>query len=148
MGGFTAIYLKDCSQENIDEQNKKLAAYKVAKQYRFYSPADVRKEYEYYLKGDGNYPEHLFPKEKINSFADFKKYWSSEALGEVIIPKLGSLTFDCYFGRTSKRAMHNIANYLIDNISLIKGTNGLFSTFVERCGKYKYVKKELLTLDN
>ena len=148
MAGFTAIYLKDCSQKNIDEQNKKLAAYKVAKQYRFYSLENVRKEYEYFLKGDGYFPEDQFPRNKIKSFEDFRKYWSTESLGEVFVPKFGSLTFDCYFGRTSKRAMHNIANYLIDNISLIKGTNGLFSTFVERCGKYKYVKKELLTLDN
>lgn len=147
MGGFTLIRLKNCSNENIKEQNKKLAECKVAKRYRFYSEDDVKLEYEYYKKGDGNFPEHLFPKDKINSYTDFKKYWSSEALGEVFVPNFGTLTFDCYFGRTSKRAMHNIAMYLRLNYSQIKETNGSYSTFVERCGYSEKTQKELMQLD-
>lgn len=141
MGGFTSIQLKNISQENIDEQNQKLDDLKVAKHYRFYSEKDVEEEYEYYLKKDGVYPEHLFPSEKINSFEDFKKYWSSEALGEVFVPQFGMLTFDCYFGRTSNKTMHGIARYLLENENLIKETSGSYSTFVERSG-YKAKTKQ------
>ena len=147
MGGFTAIRLHNCSEENIKKQNEQLKECKVAKRYRFYSENDVKKEYEYYKKGDGNYPEHLFPKDKIRSYNDFKKYWSAEALGEVFVPKFGTLTFDCYFGRTSKRAMHNMAKYLLTNLSQIKSVSGSFSTFVERSGYCEKTQKELLVLD-
>lgn len=145
MGGFTSLQLRNISQENIDEQNQNLNELGVAKRYRFYSERDVREEYDYYLKGDGIYPEHMFPSEKINSFEDFKKYWSPEALGEVFVPRNGMLTFDCYFGRTSKRAMHGIAQWvLIYGDSQLKETSGSYSTFVER-SEYK-TKKILRTL--
>jgi hypothetical protein len=147
MGGFTQIRLRNCSEENIKEQNEQLRKYGVAKKYRFYSEAEVREEYEYYLKGDGNYPPHLFPAHKIDSYEDFKRYWSSEALGEVFVPKFGTLNLDCYFGRTSKRAMHNLAGWLLCNLSQVKSVNGSFSTFVERCGYGKRAQAELMTLE-
>lgn len=132
MGGKTQIRLKDVSQENIDKQNALLEECGVCKRYRFYSEKNVKAEYQYYLKGDGVYPEHLFPKDKINSYADFKKYWSSEALGEVFVPKFGTLQLDCYYGRTSKRALRNIGKYLGNNPREIKKVDGSFSTFAER----------------
>jgi hypothetical protein len=132
MGGFTTIQLKDVSQENIDAQNDLLKECGVSKKYRFYSENSILKEYEYYKKGDGVYPEHLFPTDKINSYSDFKKYWSTEALGEVFVPRIGSLQLDCYFGRTSKRAMRNIGKYLGLNPNQIKKVDGSFSTFAER----------------
>ncbi len=147
MGGFTQILLKDCSQSNIDEQNEKLDELKVNKSYRFYSGNDVFKQYKYFLKGEGNWDERFFPKDKIKSYNDFKKYWSPEALGEIFVPQYGTLQFDCYFGRTSKRAMNGIATYLSCNYSQIKSVRGSFSTFVERCGKHKNVKKELMLLE-
>jgi len=132
MGGFTAIYLKDTSVSNITRQNVKLELSGVPKKYRFYSELDRIKEYEYYKNKIGNYPEHLFPPDKINSFEDFIKYWSHEHLGEVFVPKIGSLVFDCYFGRTSKRAMRAIGKYLVENWREIKSTSGSFETFMER----------------
>jgi hypothetical protein len=147
MGGFTQIRLHDCSEKNIAKQNKQLKEYKVARRYRFYSQKDVAEEYRYYLKGDGNYPDHLFPKHLIKNFNDFKRYWSPEALGEVFVPKFGTMNFDCYFGRTSKRAMHNIAKYLLCNSSKVKSVEGSYSTFVERCGYGKKAQAELMTLD-
>lgn len=147
MGGFTAIRLNDCSEDNIKKQNEQLKKFGVAKHYRFYSEEFVKEEYEYYLKRQGNFPEHLFPRDKINSYQDFKKYWSPEALGEVFVPKFGTLKFDCYSGRTSKRAMHNIARYLLNNISQIKSTDGSFSTFVERSGYCAKTQKILFELD-
>ncbi|MFA5366645.1 MAG: hypothetical protein WC333_02075 [Dehalococcoidia bacterium] len=131
----------------IARENEELKNCGVARRYRFYSNADIRAEYEYYLKGDGNYPPHLFPPHKINTFEDFRKYWSPEALGEVFVPKNGTLNLDCYFGRTSKRAMHNIARYLLCNSSKIKSVNGSFSTFVERCGYGKKNQAILMELD-
>lgn len=147
MGGFTKIQLKDTSQKNIDEQNENLKECGVAKKYRFYSERDVRKEWEYYRNDPErhiNYPPHSFPQD-IKHYEDFKKYWSAEALGEVFVPRFGSLTFDCYFGRTSKRAMHNIARWI-----LIYGetegitTNGSYSTFVERSGYKAKTNQRLL----
>ena len=147
MGGFTKIVLRDCSQVNIDSQNNKLKKLKVAKQYRFYSEKDVQIEYEFFKKEDGYFPENQFPREKIKSYKDFTKYWSTEALGEVFVPKIGTLTFDCYFGRTSKRAMKVIASYLMCNLSQIKEVDGSYSTFVERCGWGKARQAELMELD-
>jgi hypothetical protein len=132
MGGFTTIQLKDISQGNIDTQNALLKECGVCKKYRFYSEKNVKEEYGYYLKGDGVYQEHLFPKDKINSYDDFKKYWNTESVGEVFVPKFGSLQLDCYYGRTSKRAMRGIGRYLGLNPKQIKKVNGSFSTFVER----------------
>lgn len=147
MGGFTTITLKDTSISNIRKQNKSLGECGVSKKYHFYSEDDVRYEYESFRNGIGNFPDHLFPKHLINTYADFKKYWSTEALGEVFVPRYGTLTLDVYFGRTSARAMHNIAKYLLLNISKIKSTNGSFSTFVEKCGYSKKTQKILLKLD-
>jgi len=132
MGGFTAIRLKDISQENIDAQNQKLKEYGVNKRYRFYSERDIQEEYQYYLKGDGVYREDLFPKDKINSYEDFKKYWNPKAVGEIFIPYVGSLNFDCYFGRTSKRALRNIGRFTAENHREIKEIYGTSLTFMER----------------
>lgn len=149
MGGFTKIQLKDCSQQNIDEQNQKLQEYGLRKGIRFYGPRDVEEEYQYYLKGDGNYPEHLFPRDEIHSLEDFKKYWSTEALGEVFVPPFGALKFDCYFGRTSKRAMHAIARWILQHGETEAiSTSGSYSTFVERSGySAKINQKRLMAFD-
>jgi len=132
MGGFTTVKLKDTSRENIDRQNAKLELFGVAKKYRFYSESDVILEYEAFKVDDGVFPEHQFPKDKINSYEDFKKYWSPEALGEIFCPHFGTLNFDCYFGRTSDRAMRNIGKYIAENIDEIEGVSGSFTTFMER----------------
>jgi hypothetical protein len=132
MGGFTQVFLKEVSRENIDKHNARLELNKVPKKYRYYSEQDIILEYEAFLIGDGVFEERLFPRDKINSLEDFKKYWSPEALGEVFVPHVGTLRFDCYFGRTSKRAMRNIGRYLADNVRHIKKVSGSFSTFCER----------------
>jgi len=88
MGGFTTIRLKDNSQANIDLHNQKLREFNLAKKYSFYSIEDIEFEYEAFVKGNGVFPDHLFPKDKINSFNDFKKYWSTEALGESFLSTL------------------------------------------------------------
>jgi len=132
MGGFTQIKLKDCSEKNIETQNAILDMVRVPKKYRFYSIKDTRFEYDAFKVGDGVFPERQFPKDKINSFADFKKYWSSEALGEVFVPPYGTLQFDCYFGRTSVYAMKKIGKYVANNVDQFKEFEGSFSTFMER----------------
>lgn len=132
MGGFTQVFLKDCSQENIDEQNKRLKEFKVRKGIRFYSEKDIELEYHYFKLNDGYFPESQFPRDKIKSYKDFKKYWSTEALGAVFVPPIGTLQFDCYFGRTSNYAMRNIGKYMANNPSIFKKTDGSFSTFMER----------------
>lgn len=146
MGGFTTLKLRNISQENIDEQNQNLEELGVAKRYRFYSERSIEEEYQYYLKGDGNYPENFFPPDQINSLEDFKKFWSPRALGEVFVPHVGSLNFDCYFGRTSERAMHGIARYLLIYGDRIKETSGSYSTFVERAGYKAKTKQRILML--
>ena len=153
MGGFTKIQLLDTSQENIDKQNERLREYGLRKSLKFYSEKDIRKEWEFYQKDDPEarkkyYPEHLFP-QNISSFEEFKKYWSTSHLGEVFVPPIGALTFDCYFGRTSKRAMHAIAHWIIwhGETEGIR-TSGSYSTFVERSGyKAKTNLKRLLAFD-
>lgn len=116
------------------------------KKYRFYSEDDIKLEYDSFKKGKGVFPERLFPRDKIKSYDDFKRYWSPKKLGVVFVPEIGMLTFDCYFGRTSKRAMHNIARYLLMNIDKIESVSGSYSTFVERCGYSEKKQKILLTL--
>lgn len=151
MGGFTSITLKDKSIENIRKQNAKLKAIGVTKM-SFYSDDDIEKEWEAFKKFEGVFPEHSFPRDKIKTFNDFKRYWSTEALGEVFCPHTGSLTFDCYFGRTSKRQMNLLRKYLmgydndsfICNIHLIERVKGSFSTFVERGG---FTKLEVRILE-
>lgn len=137
MGGFTIVYLKDRSEENIKRHNELLKQYKVAKQYHFYSIENVQFEYDSFMKGLGVFPEHLFPKDKINSLSDFCKYWNPIALGEVIVEYTGSMTFDCYFGRTSNRAMRNIGKYIYNHHEDILAVYGSFDTFMER-GMTKY----------
>ena len=132
MGGFTQFKLRDKSQENIDKHNAILDEYKVNKKYRFYSERDVLLEWEAFKANNGTFPEHLFPKDKIKTFENFKKYWSPEAIGEVFCPEYGTLQFDCYFGRTSKRAMRNIGRYLADHHRDIKSMHGSYETFFER----------------
>jgi hypothetical protein len=132
MGGYTTIKLKDCSQQNINKHNKILKEFGVSKNYRYYSEADVHKEYGYYLTDDGVYPEHHFPKDKIHSYGDFTKYWNSKALGIIFVPEFGMLTFDCYFGRTSKKAMRAIGKYITEYYKDIDSVDGSFSTFMER----------------
>jgi hypothetical protein len=132
MGGFTEFFLRDRTEENIEKQNKILRDYKVPRKFKFYSDEDVKTEYEYFKKKDGNYPEHLFPRDKINSYEDFKKYWSPEALGSCFVPHKGSMSLDCYFGRTSKRAMRNIGRYLAENHREIEKMAGSYDTFMER----------------
>lgn len=147
MGGFTKIRLSDISQENIDKHNQMLKDLKAPKWCRFYSEKDVKFEYEGFVNGEGEFPEHLFPRDKINSYEDFKRYWSPEALGEVFVPKFGTLTFDCYFGRTSKRAMNIIGKYLVENCMDVEEVGGSYSTFVERSGLSKKDKEYILILD-
>jgi hypothetical protein len=147
MGGFTSIKLIDCSEDNIKKQNELLKENGVCRKYRFYSEEDIQFEYNAFVKNVGSFPDHLFPKDKIKSYEDFKKYWSPEALGEIFVPYNGMLKFDCYFNRTSKRAMNKIAGYLLCNFSQIKSVDGSYSTFVERSGWGKARQKELMTLD-
>ena len=67
-------------------------------------------------------------------------------MGEVFVPKFGSLTFDCYFGRTSKNAMKCLKNYIVDTLLLpeysmenspFKYADGSWTTFLERCSASK-----------
>jgi len=148
MAGFTSLKLRDTSQENIDEHNQHLDELGVAKRYRFYSVDDIKYQYEGFVNGEGVFKECFFPRDKINSFEDFLKYWSPQALGEVFVPHIGSMNFDCYFGRTSQRAMHGIARYLLIYGDHIRTTSGSYSTFVERCGyKAKTKLRQLMKLE-
>lgn len=132
MGGFTTIQLKDISQENIDAVNAELREYGVRRDLHFYSEKDVLFEYESFKKGEGVWPEHMFPRDQINSLEDFKHYWSSDALGVVFVPRTGMLTFDCYFGRTSKNAMRKLGRWCASNVDKIESVSGSWSTFIER----------------
>lgn len=150
MGGWTKIQLKDTSQENIDQQNERLREYGLRKDIRFYSEKDIIKEWEHY-QNDGPeerakyYPPHMFPQD-IQTLEEFKKYWNPEAIGVVFCPKIGALHFDCYFGQTSKTAMHKIAYWILcHGESQGIRTEGSYSTFVERSGyKAKTNQKYLM----
>lgn len=131
MGGYTEIKLKDCSAKNINKHNKALRAMRVAKKYRFYSQKDTKLEYKAFVAGLGAFPENQFPREKINSYKDFRKYWSHDALGS-FCPTFGILSLDCYFGRTSKRALRQLGKYVASIIDEIKTVDGSFITFMER----------------
>ncbi len=145
MGGFTQLKLKDTSTENIAKHNKMLGEAKVRKGIRFYSEDDVKLEYEYFKKNDGYFPENQFPKDKIKSYKDFTKYWSTEALGAMFCPPFGTLTFDCYFNRTSNNAMKCIKDYIINALLLqeyfmntpFEYASGSWSTYLERCSASK-----------
>lgn len=143
MGGFTVVYLKDRSEANIAKHNELLAKYKVAKKYRFYSLADVRFQYDAFKANKGIFPAEQFPKDKIKTFDDFQRYWNPNAIGEVFVAFTGSLSFDCYFGRTSKNAMRNIGRYIADHWHDILAVSGSFDTFMER-GMNK-LERQLIT---
>lgn len=132
MGGLTYIRLKDTSRNNIAAHNARMKLAKVPMKFRFYSEDNVILEYEAFKIGDGVFPERQFPKDKIKSYQDFKQYWNHEALGEVFCPKFGTLSFDCYFGRTSQRGMRAVAKYIVDNHRDIESTSGSFETFMEK----------------
>ncbi len=134
MGGHTKIQLKNRSQEHIDACNESLKVAGVRQEYRFYSEQDTLDEYEAFVKSEGVYPEHLFPRDQINSLEDFQRYWSTEALGESFVSPVGALTCDCYFGRMSQRAMKNLVRWCADNYNLIETTSGSWPTLVERGG--------------
>jgi hypothetical protein len=152
MGGFTKIQLLDTSEENIQLHNELLSKHKVKKSFKFYTVKDIELEYEAFKNGEGTFPEHLFPRDKIKSFKSFRKYWSPEAIGDVFCPPIGSLTFDACYGRTSDNAMKCIKDYLIDamttiDIGFLKEfcvVSGSFSVFMERCSASK-INKELLS---
>lgn len=133
MGGWTAIRLKDTSRNNIDVHNAKLETFKVPKKYRFYSEKDIITEYEYFKIGVGAWDERFFPKDKILSYNDFKKYWSTKALGETFVPPFGTLTCDVYYQRMSMKAKRALGRYFMANIDAIKEVDGSTKTFFERC---------------
>jgi len=143
MGGYTEIKLKDCSQKNINKHNKALRAMRVTKKYRFYSQKDTKFEYKTFLAGEGAFPENQFPKAQINSFKDFRKFWNNKAIGS-FCPLYGTLTFDCYFGRTSDRDLRKIGKYITSIINEIKTVDGSFTTFMER----GMTKKEIKLFEN
>jgi hypothetical protein len=140
MGGFTQCFLKDKTQKNIDLHNEKLRTSKVARKYRFYSENDTIYQYECYLSGKGVFSEYDFPKSEIHSYIDFKKYWSTEVLGDVFVPPYGTLQFDCYFGRMSENAMRKMGKYIAENITSFENFDGSFETFMERGMSKKEIK--------
>jgi len=141
MGGFTKVVLENKTITNIRKQNEILKELGLAKKYRFYSEDDVRFEYEGFCNNDGSFPEHRFPRDEIKSYEDFKKYWNTNVLGEIFVPKFGTLTFDCYFGRTSQNAMRRIAKYVIENHLKIEYVSGSWTTFIERGMSKRQCKK-------
>ena len=143
MAGFTQIILKDKSEQHIIDCNCVLNREGVAKAYHFYTMNDARVEYGHFKIGNGVYPEHLFPREKIKSFPEFLNYWNPKSCGHFINP-FGALSFDCYFARNPFIQMKGISDFLVDNYSLIEQAKGSFETFVERCGKSKEIQKFLL----
>lgn len=146
MGGFTAIYLKDRSQENIDRQNQHLDDLRVPKSFRFYSEKNTEKHYQHYLAGNGEFKECFFPPDKINSLEDFKRYWSPEALGTVFVPHVGSMNFDCYFGRMSDYAMHGVMRWvLLFGEDEAITTSGSYGTLVQKSGYSSRTKLAILT---
>jgi len=145
MGGFTTITLKKKDANSIDTNNVRLELLKVPKKYRFYAERDIIFEYESFKLGLGYFPENLFPKDKIHNLLQFKKYWSTEALGEVFRPKKGTLTLDTYFGRTSNYAMEKILKFVCTYIDEIDFVSGSFGTMVE---KVATKKQEKLLLDS
>jgi len=146
MSGFTTIKLKDCSAENIEKQNNVLINCGVPKKYHFYSENDMYDEYIYFTTHKEQYKNFIKFPEKIKTYNQFKLVWNTKKLTDFIVPEYGMLTFDCYFNRTSKRAMHNLAKYLLNNLDEIESINGSFSTFIEKCGYGDKNQKKLLLL--
>jgi len=141
MGGMTTLYLADRSAKNIAYHNQKLKEFGVAKCYRFYSEADIKIAYNEFISGKGVFREHLFPKAEINSYKDFKKFWSPVAVGEVFVPYIGSVTFDCYFDRMPKRAMYNMSCYIREHRHELLGYQGALSTLFEKAFSDKQMLK-------
>jgi len=133
MGGFTTIRLKDNSQANIDLHNSKLREFKLAETYSFYSIKNIKIEYNAFKKGEGAFPDHSFPKDKIKSFKDFRKYWSTKAIGQIWCPPFGVLRCDVYYSRMSIRNKRALGRYFMANIDAIKEVDGSSTTFFERC---------------
>ena len=69
MGGFTEIFLRDKSIENIREQNNKLKAIGVTKM-NFYSDDDIKLEWKAFKNGEGEFSEKFFPRDKIKTYSD------------------------------------------------------------------------------
>jgi hypothetical protein len=145
MGGFTKIVLKEKDRISVDNINIRMDLLKIPKKFRFHSGRDVRFEYEAFKLGLGVFEERFFPKDKINNFVQFQKYWSTEALGEVFVPKKGTLTLDSYFGRTSDYAMKKVLNFVCKNIDEIESVGGSFGTMVEKVASKK---QEQMLLDS
>jgi muconolactone delta-isomerase len=144
MGGFTEIHLKNKDNDNISKHNVLLELLKVPKNYSFYSMYDIIYEYETFKQGLGSFPEDMFPEDKINSLEDFMKYWNTEVVGKLFVPEIGSLTLDCYYGRTSDKTMRKIGKWVANNLDEIDHVGGSFSTFIEKgCTKkeQKYINK-------
>ncbi len=131
MGGWTEIRLRDKSERNIERLNALLDRAKIAKKFRFYSIKDVEFEYSSFVAGKGVFPEDMFPRHLINSFKDFREYWNPKKQPLWCRP-FGSLTLDCYYGRTSERAMFGIGKFIIDNLDEIEEASGEFGTYIER----------------
>jgi hypothetical protein len=139
MGGYTTIHLKNVTQSNIAIENEKLKLYGIPTKYHFYSLNDVRMEYETFKKGEGYFPEREFSRDKIKTFADFRKCWNNKQL-PFFCPKFGTLAFDCYFGRTSIRTMQKIGKYITENLDNFECFSGSFDTFMERGMNQKQIK--------
>lgn len=133
MGGFTKIKLEDTSEISIRSNNSELAGLGVPKKYRFYSELNVRKEFEYFKRGEGNFPKYIF--EGISTYQAFKRKWL-----EWTDYSIGALHFDCYYGRTSQRAMRLIGKFVYRNQQSIKSVSGSFDTFIERGMTEKEIK--------
>lgn len=133
MGGFTKIKLEDTTDVAIRHKNNELETLGIPKKYRFYSEFDVRLEYEYYKLGVGNYPDFIF--EGVKDYQAFKRKWLAWTHYEI-----GALHFDCYFGRTGKRAMRQIGKFVFRNQKSIASISGSFDTFIERGMTKKEIK--------
>jgi len=133
MGGYTSIQLKDTSEKNILIQNAKLAELGVPVKYHFYSLNDVKYEYAMFVTRDkrANFPVDMFPPSQIHSLEDFQKFWNNKKLAS-FCPPFGSLNFDCYFGRTSDRAMRAIGKYVVQNYLEIEKIEGSVDDLMER----------------
>ena len=147
MGGMTVVRLRNTSTDNIWSQNLILRYdYKIPPEIEFYSPQHVLFEYQGFENGTGHFPEHQFPPDEINSFNDFERFWSTDALGEVFVPHFGTLKFDCYFGRTPVAVMNRIARYIFDNENKIRCIEGSSSAFLEKITLSNKYREAILRL--
>lgn len=130
MGGFTVIHLRDKAQENIDMHNNLLRIAGAANKYRFYSLIDCMYEYEWFVDGRGTFPEKEFPRHLIHDFSDFLEYWNHKK--HWLVPEIGTLEFDCYFGRTGQQSLRAIGRYAAFNWKDIEKIKGSYLTFIEK----------------